>query len=60
LRGAEEADRGTITQLLGYGMVRLLWDSPQLTSIHRHEQLTKLSEHFLALEALVNRQRRME
>jgi hypothetical protein len=44
LRGAEEAGRGTITQLLEYGMVRVLWEPPELTAIHRSEQLSRVQE----------------
>ena len=44
LRGAEEAGGGTVIDILEFSMIRVLWERPELSAIHRSEQLTKLKK----------------
>lgn len=43
LCGAETSGKGTITQVLEGGIVRVLWDRSEMDSLHLGGKLTKLS-----------------
>jgi hypothetical protein len=51
LRGASEAGCGTVTEMLEYGMVRVRWEQPEFTGIHRGEQLAKVQDRSVGAPA---------